>query len=54
MKKIIVANWKMNPSSLVGANKIFNEIKKKIFEIKKNRSDRLSAIYLFDKIKYKK
>lgn len=28
MKKIIVANWKMNPNSLKEASRIFNEIKK--------------------------
>jgi len=28
MKKLIVANWKMNPASLIGARKLFNSVKK--------------------------
>ena len=35
MKKLIVANWKMKPSSLKEAKKIFNEIKKVASKLKK-------------------
>jgi len=35
MKKIIVANWKMNPQSLKGAKNIFGEIKKTAVKLKK-------------------
>lgn len=28
MKKLIVANWKMNPASLIGARKLFSSVKK--------------------------
>jgi len=35
MKSLIVANWKMNPSTLVGAKKLFNSIKKGTKNIRK-------------------
>ncbi len=34
MKSLIVANWKMNPSTLVGAKKLFNSIKRGVKNIK--------------------
>jgi triosephosphate isomerase len=35
MKKIIIANWKMNPQSLLEAKRIFNEIKKTAIKLSK-------------------
>ena len=34
-KKIIIANWKMNPDSILESRKIFNVIKKSNFNLKK-------------------
>lgn len=51
-KKIVIANWKMNPSSLKEAEKLFTDIKKSLYFVKKTEIVICPPFLYLEKLKF--